>query len=396
MAELQRIALEVGSHQYKIGITGDDAPRSVERPFYMEEIDPKSGKTTLVPQPNRYLNPNIKSYFDQSYLYDWDAAEQIWSHDMDLLMGDQQYGLLMTAKPNASSSSLVRQCEFAFESNPNVMNFGISGDNTLALYASGRTTGLTIDFGYFETRVGAYHEGYPIPGSMRVWNIGSVHSSALVKFIANAVSDLFREQPQKDFLVEGIKRKLANRVGNAIYELPDGNILEFGTNLEDIFRYITEGIVVSEQNAWAKSLKHKKYQEFEGSNIELRQLVVEEGIPRHNLASLVNSILFGTRDEIIRRELAANIVIAGGGSMPMDDTQRLVGDLNLDYASRLLTESMVPRFKIIAPPERLFSTWIGASILGSLTTYEDLTFTRETYEEMGPLHMLHNKSAHGF
>lgn len=39
--------------------------------------------------------------------------------------------------------------------------------------------------------------------------------------------------------------------------------------------------------------------------------------------------------------------------------------------------------KIIAPPERKYSVWIGASILGSLSTFQQLWISKEEYDEAG-------------
>lgn len=395
MEEVIRIALEPGSHQTKIGITGDDAPRSVERPFYLEETDPITGKKTLVPQPNRDLNPNIKSYFDQAYLCDWDSAEQIWSHDIDTLVGNGQYGLLMTAKPHASLSYLTKCCEFAFESNPNLNNFGLSDDNTLALYSSGRTTGLVIDFGHFQTRITGTFEGLMIPSTVHIWNVGSVHCSALVKRLAMLQPGFARMPSSKDRIAEDIKKMIANRstVGN--YELPDESILEFGTELQDLFQYQIYGAQPSNETSWTKSVRAHKFEDFEGSRVDLSQLILQDGDEYQNLATLVNSALQEEVDHQIRKDLAGNIVLAGGGSMPVEDKTAMEQSFSQEYYKHAKTEAVM-RFKVIAPPERNYSTWIGASILGSLTTYEGLIFQRATYDEAGALHMLHNRTAHGF
>ena len=42
------------------------------------------------------------------------------------------------------------------------------------------------------------------------------------------------------------------------------------------------------------------------------------------------------------------------------------------------------RVKIIAPPERKYSSWIGGSILSSLSTFSNLSISKEEYDEFGP------------
>ena len=40
--------------------------------------------------------------------------------------------------------------------------------------------------------------------------------------------------------------------------------------------------------------------------------------------------------------------------------------------------------KIIAPPERKYSVWIGGSILSSLSTFQQMWISKQEYDEPGP------------
>ena len=48
------------------------------------------------------------------------------------------------------------------------------------------------------------------------------------------------------------------------------------------------------------------------------------------------------------------------------------------------------RIKIIAPPERKFSVWIGGSILASLSTFQQMWISKQEYDECGPA-IVHRK-----
>merc|ERR1712242_248094 len=41
------------------------------------------------------------------------------------------------------------------------------------------------------------------------------------------------------------------------------------------------------------------------------------------------------------------------------------------------------KIKIIAPPERKYSVWIGGSILASLSTFQQMWITKQEYDECG-------------
>ena len=40
--------------------------------------------------------------------------------------------------------------------------------------------------------------------------------------------------------------------------------------------------------------------------------------------------------------------------------------------------------KVIAPPERKYSVWIGGSILSALGTFQSMWITKAEYEDAGP------------
>lgn len=50
-------------------------------------------------------------------------------------------------------------------------------------------------------------------------------------------------------------------------------------------------------------------------------------------------------------------------------------------------ETLAPasmKIKVIAPPERQYSVWIGGSILSSLSTFQQMWVSKTEYDEMGP------------
>ncbi|ROT62109.1 actin-5 [Penaeus vannamei] len=54
------------------------------------------------------------------------------------------------------------------------------------------------------------------------------------------------------------------------------------------------------------------------------------------------------------------------------------------FLSLLLLPTIILMIKIIAPPERKYSVWIGGSILASLSTFQQMWITKDEYEESGP------------
>jgi actin len=78
-----------------------------------------------------------------------------------------------------------------------------------------------------------------------------------------------------------------------------------------------------------------------------------------------------------------NIVLSGGTTILPGFADRLTKEL-----TALAPPSM--KVKIVAPPERKFSAWIGGSILASLATFQSRWISIEEYDEYGPM-IVHKK-----
>merc|ERR1711874_915906 len=88
-------------------------------------------------------------------------------------------------------------------------------------------------------------------------------------------------------------------------------------------------------------------------------------------------------DVDIRRDSYKNIVMSGGTTMFTGIPERLEKEMKA-----LAPQNM--DIKVIAPPERKYSVWIGGSILASLSTFEEMWVTKEEYDESGPT-IVHRK-----
>jgi len=95
----------------------------------------------------------------------------------------------------------------------------------------------------------------------------------------------------------------------------------------------------------------------------------------HGLSFRYNSIFKCDLD--IRRDLYGNVVLSGGTTMFPGIADRMQKELTS------LSPSSV-KVKIVAPPERKYSVWIGGSILASLSTFQNLWCSKQEYDESGP------------
>jgi len=78
----------------------------------------------------------------------------------------------------------------------------------------------------------------------------------------------------------------------------------------------------------------------------------------------------------LRRALYENIVLSGGTTMFTGLEQRLQAEVGKLAPSSVKT-------RVIAPPERKYSVWMGGSILSGLSSFQDMWITKDEYEEAG-------------
>ena len=87
----------------------------------------------------------------------------------------------------------------------------------------------------------------------------------------------------------------------------------------------------------------------------------------------------------LQRDLYENIVLSGGSTMYSGIADRIQKELTP-------LAPLAMKAKVIAPPERKYSTWIGGSILASfsMSTSQSMWISKKEYDESGPS-IIHRK-----
>lgn len=82
-------------------------------------------------------------------------------------------------------------------------------------------------------------------------------------------------------------------------------------------------------------------------------------------------------DVDLRKDLFHHIVLSGGTTMFPGIADRMQKEVtNLAPSAN--------KVRVIAPPERKYSVWIGGSILSSLSTFQQMWVSSQEYNEFGP------------
>ena len=82
-------------------------------------------------------------------------------------------------------------------------------------------------------------------------------------------------------------------------------------------------------------------------------------------------------DVDIRKDLYGNVVLSGGSTMFPGIAERMNTELVALAPSTM-------RIKVVAPPERKYSVWMGGSLLSDLSTFQTMWITKAEYGDSGP------------
>jgi len=173
--EVTAVVIDNGSGMCKAGFAGDDAPRSVfstvvgrpKVPGIMVGLDQKEVYVGDEAQQKRGVL-KIEHPIEHGIVSNWDDMEKVWHHTLysELRVSPEEHPILMTEASLNPKNNREKMTQIMFEVF-NVPCLYVSVQAVLALYASGRCTGVVLDSGEGVSHTVPIFEGYAIPHAIQ-------------------------------------------------------------------------------------------------------------------------------------------------------------------------------------------------------------------------------------
>ncbi|KAG0363474.1 actin-related protein [Gamsiella multidivaricata] len=356
----QPVVIDNGSGVIKAGFAGDDQPKCffpsfVGRPKHLRIMAGAVEGDVFIGKKAQELRGllKIKYPIEHGIVQDWDDMEKIWQYiySDELKTMSEEHPVLLTEAPLNPMRNREMAAQIFFETF-NVPALFTSIQAVLSLYSSGRTTGVVLDSGDGVTHSVPVYEGFAIPHAIQRVDIAGRDVTENLQLLLRKAGYHFHTTAEKE-VVRIIKEKTcylplypAKEEKDAgekkeDFMLPDGNMIKLGTE-----RFRAPEILFNPELIG---------QEYPG----IHQVVVDS---------------ISRSDMDLRKSLYTNIVLSGGSTLCKG-----FGDRLLQEVKKLALKDI--KIKISAPPERKYSTWIGGSILASLSTFKKMWVSAEEYQE---------------
>ena len=356
------LIIDNGSGVCKAGKSGEDNPRSVfpsiiGRPRVKNVIVGLESKDVYIGEEAMQKRGILKITYpiEHGVIKNFEDMRHIWHHVFynELRVKPNEHPVLLTEAPLNPDQNRKEMFQCMFEEFK-VPKLYVGIQAVLALYASGRTTGLILDSGDGVTHTVPIYEGYCISHAIdKLLLAGRDISLYLGKILTEIHYNA--ETTAENEIVRDIKEKLAYvaidyneemKKGDEVaksYQLPDGKIITIKNQRFRCAEYL-----------FKPNMNGKDY----------------DGI--HILAN--NSI--EKCDSDLRTAMRENIILSGGSTMFPGLPERLQSEL------KALAPSTVD-VKVYASKERKYMVWLGGAVVTAFSTFSDKWITKQEYDECG-------------
>ncbi len=374
--EAAALVVHNGSGNIKAGLAGDAYPRAV---FPSIVCRPSSTSVRMAciqqhsyvgdeAQSKRGVLPGVLKLnypIEHGIVTNWDDMEEIWRHTFynELRVDPEEHPVLLTEAPLNPKYNRERMMLIMFDSFYVPAVCVVLGA-VLSLYASQRSTGIVVHSGDAVSYTVPIYEGHPLLHAILSLDLGG---RDLTEYMAKILAEhghflgkeIVRDVKEKHCYIALDFDSETNAASKSSdnYEFLDGQMITVGSP-----RFRCPEALFQPGFFWGPNQENSK----------------SSGIHEITFQSIMKC------DVDIRERLYANVVLSGGSTMFNGIGERMTKELVA------LAPLRMP-IKVVAPPERKYSEWIGGSIMAMVDTFEPMFISKDECDDFGPA-IVHHKS----
>ncbi|WMV26723.1 hypothetical protein MTR67_020108, partial [Solanum verrucosum] len=323
--DIQTLVIDCGSRMTKAGFAGDDSPRAV----FPSIVGRPHHTGVMVGQKAAYAGDQalskrgvltLKHPIDRGVVRNWDDMEELWHYTFyhELRVAPEEHSILLTEAPFNPKANREKMTQVMFETF-NVPAMYVENQAVLSLLANGRTNGIVVDSGDTVSHIIPVYEGHAISDAISLLNLGGRH-----------LTDYLVKQTESYYHLAIICS--ASLIVCDMKETIGYVALDFEQEIDKAKECSKSPSLVGME---ATGIHEKAYNSIMRCNVD------------------------------IRKDLFANIVLSGGSTLFPGLAECMTKEITALAPSH-------KKIKVFAPPERKYSTWIGGSVLASLSTFQQV------------------------
>uniref|UniRef100_A0A673H2N7 Uncharacterized LOC107717042 n=1 Tax=Sinocyclocheilus rhinocerous TaxID=307959 RepID=A0A673H2N7_9TELE len=354
------IVLDTGSGLMKAGFADQDLPTTVfptviGRPKYEEVMNGSVDRELYVGHDAQHMRGvlALKYPIRNGIVSSWDEMEMIWHHAFQqLCVSPEDHPVLLTEAAMNPLQNRQRSVELMFEAFSVPLAF-VALQAVLALYASGRTTGVVLDSGDGVSHSVPVFEGYCLPHAVQRFDLAGSHVTLQLQKLlleqgvcmqTSAELEIVREMKERCCCVMLDYDAELKSSSEVHYTLPDGRIVSLAS------------------------------ERFRAPEILFRpELIGRDHYGMHE--SVFRSVLQSDID--LRRSFVGNVLLSGGNTLLSGLPARLRHEMRLLCPADLSVS-------VSSPSDRDFSVWRGGAALANMADLCGAWISADEYEEFGP------------
>ena len=368
--KLPSLVVDNGSGWMKAGLA-QDTPSCV---FPSIVGKPKTSISSAIVTKDKYFGEDaITNRFILSLRYpiergivtDWDSMKSIWQYMFSDLLSivPKEHSLLITEPPLNPKSNREKMTEILFETFYFPFLY-LAVPPLLALYASGRDTGVVIDSGEGVTHTVPIFKGH-------------IHRHCISRLDMGGrdLTDFL----MKIFCEENISYFLGNETALNLRNMH---------KMKESLAFVSTDYERDLEKSQTSNEFEKGYQLPDGTHIATlgneRFRCVEPLFSPSLIGSTISGIHDLTHwsitkcDKHLHQSMYGNIVLCGGNTMFPYMGERVHTEMSM-------LAPVNAKVNVITPPYRQYSSWLGGSLLARSDQFETMCIRRlEDYEEYGP------------